>query len=83
MAEKGLKGYVQWIVDLWRQHSMYPGTTFEEDDEKIILHMKQCGSGGRLINMGAYEGPFGYRKLKMRKRFLGPNFRTGAEQLTC
>ena len=64
MQEKGLKGYIEWIVDLWRQHSMYPGTTFEEDDEKIILTMKQCGSGGRLINMGAYDGAFGYRKLK-------------------
>lgn len=64
MKEKGLKGYVEFLVDVWRQHSMYPGTTFEEDDEKIILTMKQCGSGGRLINMGAYDGPFGYRKLK-------------------
>ena len=43
---------------------MYPGTTFEEDDEKIILTMKQCGSGGRLINKGAYEGPHAYRKFK-------------------
>jgi hypothetical protein len=64
MKEKGFKGYIEWIVDLWSQHSMYPGTTFEEDDEKIILTMKQCGTGGRLINMGAYDGPFGYRKLK-------------------
>jgi hypothetical protein len=64
MAATGTKGWVQLVVDLWRQHSMYPGTTVEEDEEKIILTMKQCGSGGRLINMGAYEGPLGYRKLK-------------------
>jgi hypothetical protein len=64
LREKGFKGYIEFLVDVWRQHSMYPGTTFEEDDEKITLTMKQCGSGGRLINMGAYEGPFGYRKLK-------------------
>ena len=64
LQEKGLKGYIEFIVDVWRQHSMYPGTVFEEDDEKITLTMKQCGSGGRLINMGAYEGPFAYRRLK-------------------
>jgi hypothetical protein len=64
IKEGGLKAYIQLLIDVWRQHSMYPGTTVEEDDEKIILKMKQCGSGGRLINMGAYEGPFGYRKLK-------------------
>ncbi len=63
-AEKGLKGYVEFLVDVWRQHSMYPGFTVEEDDEKFTWTMKQCGSGGRLINMGAYDGPIGYRRLK-------------------
>ncbi len=64
LQEKGLKAYVEWVIDMWRQHSMYPGTHVEEDDEKIIIHMKQCGSGGRLINMDAYSGPMGYKKLK-------------------
>ena len=64
LDEKGLKAYVEWVIDLWRQHSMYPGTHVEEDEEKITIHMKQCGSGGRLINMGAYEGPGAYKKLK-------------------
>ncbi len=64
IAERGLRGYVEWIVDLCRQHSMYPGFAVEEDDEKVILTLRPCGSGGRLIDMGAYEGPLGYRRLK-------------------
>ena len=64
LQEQGLKAYIEWVIDMWRQHSMYPGTTVEEDDEKIIINMKQCGSGGRLINMDAYSGPMGYKKLK-------------------
>ena len=64
IEEKGIRAWVETIVDIWRQHSMYPGMTLEEDDEKFIFTLNPCGSGGRLINMGAYEGPFGYRKLK-------------------
>ncbi|MBN1614070.1 MAG: hypothetical protein JW950_06350, partial [Deltaproteobacteria bacterium] len=62
--EEGLKAWLEFFVEAWREHGMYPGTTFEEDDEKIILTVRQCGSGGRLINKGAYEGPFAYRKFK-------------------
>ena len=64
IKEKGMRAWIETIVDIWRQHSMYPGMTLEEDDEKFIFTLNPCGSGGRLINMGAYEGPFGYRKLK-------------------
>lgn len=64
IEEKGLKAYVEWVIDMWRQHSMYPGVRIEEDDEKITIHLGQCGSGGRLINMEAYSGPGGYKKLK-------------------
>jgi hypothetical protein len=64
IEEQGLRGYIEFLVDVWRQHSMYPGFTVEEDDEKFIWTNNPCGSGGRLINMGAYEGPYGYRKLK-------------------
>jgi hypothetical protein len=62
--EEGLKSWLTFFVEAWREHGMYPGTTFEEDDEKIIITVRQCGSGGRLINKGAYEGPFAYRKLR-------------------
>lgn len=61
LKENGIKAFVEWLIDGWREHSMYPGIIVEEDDEKIIIHMKQCGSGGRLINMDAYSGPYGYK----------------------
>ncbi|MSO79912.1 MAG: hypothetical protein EXQ79_09955 [Acidimicrobiia bacterium] len=35
----------------------------EEDDEKITLSFK-CGSGGKLIDDGRYEGEHAYLKLK-------------------
>ena len=35
----------------------------EEDEEKIILSF-QCGSGGRLIEDGRYEGDHAYLKLR-------------------
>jgi hypothetical protein len=64
IREKGIRAWVECVVDIWRQHSMYPGMTLEEDDEKFVFTLNPCGSGGRLINMGAYEGPFAYRKLQ-------------------
>ncbi|MBK5287862.1 MAG: hypothetical protein JJE46_05275 [Acidimicrobiia bacterium] len=41
-----------------------------EDDEKIILSFR-CGSGGRLIDDGRYEGEHPYRTLTERS---GPTF---------
>ena len=58
-----LREWVGWCVEVARQHSAYPGLTVEEDDEKFIITVK-CGSGGKLIETGAYDGPDGYRKLK-------------------
>lgn len=37
----------------------------DEDDEKIVLSFK-CGSGGKLIDDGRYEGEHAYRKLGER-----------------
>ncbi len=34
-----------------------------EDDEKIVLAF-ECGSGGKLINGGAYDGEHAYRTLR-------------------
>jgi hypothetical protein len=36
---------------------------FEEDDEKILLSF-QCGTGGRLIDEGRYEGDTAYLTLR-------------------
>ena len=60
----GVEAWMEIFVDFMRQHSMYPNVTIEEDDEKFIITMQPCGSGGRLIDAGAYEGPFGYAKIK-------------------
>lgn len=48
-----LRGHMQPVV-------------IEEDEEKIILTMKPCGSGERLIQMGGYEPEFGLEKIKER-----------------
>jgi len=65
VVEKGgIGAFVEMLVDGFRMHSMYPGLTIEEDDEKFIFTMQPCGSGGRLIDGGFYEGPLGYAKLK-------------------
>jgi hypothetical protein len=37
----------------------------DEDDEKIVLSFR-CGSGGRLIDDGRYEGEHGYLTLQER-----------------
>ena len=36
----------------------------KEDDEKITITMKPCGSGERLIQMGGYEPEFGLARVK-------------------
>jgi hypothetical protein len=64
IREGGPGEWIKTLVDLWRQHSAYPGLSIVEDDEKFILTVNPCGSGGRLINMGAYDGALGYKKLK-------------------
>ncbi len=35
----------------------------EEDDEKVVIQMQPCGSGGRLILEGKYEGPNAFLTL--------------------
>ena len=36
----------------------------EEDDEKVVMQMKPCGSGGRLVLEGKYEGPDAFYTVK-------------------
>lgn len=40
----------------------------EEDDEKVIIQMLPCGSGGRLILEGKYEGPDAFLNLNKPQR---------------
>ncbi|MDR2197511.1 MAG: hypothetical protein LBO07_06060 [Coriobacteriales bacterium] len=37
--------------------------TLEEDDEKLVLKVSPCGSGGRLIQMGAYRPEVGLARI--------------------
>jgi hypothetical protein len=36
----------------------------EEDDEKVTIRMRPCGSGGRLVLEGKYEGAKGFLTVK-------------------
>ena len=47
-----------------------------EDQEKITIKMKPCGSGGRLIQEGLYEGENGFLKMEKphRLNYHTPNF---------
>lgn len=51
MFAMGLRGHLQPI-------------DVEEDDEKVCLTMRPCGSGGRLIREGAYGPPKNFSKVR-------------------
>jgi hypothetical protein len=59
-AETDLRSRVQHMAKGFRGH-LQP-LTIEEDDEKIVLTMKPCGSGERIIQKGGYEA--GLAKVK-------------------
>src|SRR6185369_14042621 len=40
----------------------------EEDDEKVVIQMRPCGSGGRLVLEGKYEGPNGFYTVAKPQR---------------
>ena len=46
---------VQWLATLFHQHGMR--YTVAEDSDKFVFHTTPCGSGGRLIEEGAYAEP--------------------------
>jgi hypothetical protein len=35
-----------------------------EDEEKVVIQMRPCGSGGRLVLEGKYDGPDGFLKIR-------------------
>ncbi len=39
-----------------------------EDDEKVTIFMKPCGSGGRLIQRGGYEAPLNFYRIEKGQR---------------
>jgi hypothetical protein len=56
MFAAGLRGHLQPLH-------------IEEDDEKIVIQMRPCGSGGRLVLEGTYDGPGSFLTVK-GKQFL-------------
>ncbi len=48
----------------------------EEDEEKVVVQMRPCGSGGRLVLEGKYEGPQAFLTLNRPQRLTygRPNF---------
>lgn len=40
----------------------------EEDEEKVVIQMRPCGSGGRLVLEGKYEGPQGFLTIEKPQR---------------
>ncbi len=56
MFVAGLRGHLQPL-------------SIVEDDEKIVIQMHPCGSGGRLVLEGKYEGPDAMLTIK-GKQFL-------------
>lgn len=57
-----LRSRVEEMAGNLRGH--FQPIVIEEDNEKITLTMKPCGSGERLIQMGGYEPEFGLAKVK-------------------
>ena len=46
------------------QGHVHQHMTLTEDDEKVVLTNKPCGSGGRLIKMGGYDPEVGLARIK-------------------
>ena len=40
----------------------------EEDEEKVVIQMRPCGSGGRLVLEGKYEGPNAFLTVEKPQR---------------
>jgi hypothetical protein len=54
--------------------------TLEEDDEKVTLTVTPCGSGGRLIQMGAYTSAVGLARVRESR---GVTFNTNDYPIYC
>jgi hypothetical protein len=54
-GDENLKARLKMFVAGLRGH-LQP-VHIEEDDEKVVIQMRPCGSGGRLVLEGKYEGP--------------------------
>jgi hypothetical protein len=66
IVERSRRQIVEALAATWRAHSTSgkgpnPGSfTIEEDEEKFTFYLHPCGSGGRLVLRGMYEGADAY-----------------------
>ena len=60
--ETDLRSLVEYAAKAFRGH-LQP-LTIEEDDEKIVVTMKPCGSGERIIQKGGYSPEAGLARVK-------------------
>jgi hypothetical protein len=52
---------IRWFASGLRGHLV--GLEVEEDDDRVVIRMAPCGSGGRLIAEGSYEGEHAFASL--------------------
>jgi len=62
----GLRARVKMFIS--GLHGHLQPMHIEEDDEKVVMQMKPCGSGGRLVLEGKYEGPNAFYTIKNPQR---------------
>jgi hypothetical protein len=61
-AGKSKRHQIEMLLAGFRGH-LQP-FEIEEDDEKLTITPKPCGSGGRMINDGRYDPPCSFLKIK-------------------
>lgn len=49
-------------------HGHLQPMNIEEDEEKVVIQMRPCGSGGRLVLEGKYEGPNAFLTVEKPQR---------------
>jgi hypothetical protein len=60
--EGNLRGKAELFIQGLRLH--YVPMSIEEDEEKLVLEMHPCGSGGRMIQERYYEPPMNFLKIE-------------------
>lgn len=66
VATQDLRSQVEGLAAGFRQHAMR--FRIEEDADKFVFVTEPCGSGGRLIQEGAYAFPKNFPRIRERHR---------------
>ncbi|MEM7468330.1 MAG: hypothetical protein AAF387_15780 [Pseudomonadota bacterium] len=54
-----------------------------QDEEKVTIFMKPCGSGGRLVQHGGYEAPLNFHRVKTFWRDAIRGAKAGFRKALC